>query len=423
MQTVTWSCASRSACAVPASGGTGSRWPGTAVVAAVSSVTSLLLAGFPVAAHCKQPTARRPGRETRRAARHLPSAFLCSRSVLSVSRSAPDVGKPGLRARVSRRWARDRGRRDRLGLLGLPEDLVDLLDLGQQFLRLGHVHAALGAGGARELGGLVEQLVQLRVLVEVRRLEVVGPQHPQVVLDQLGTLFLDEDRAGPELGVRVLLVLFRDGLDGFRLDPGLRRVIDSARQVAVGVGDGLRLEQACEQPHRFPFSGLVTGRPDTTPGPCADTWRDTCTGRSAWSRWPNGPWSPPCVPVTGCWSAGPAGSGPGRSCSPGTRSGRRCSSSSAPPAAPTAAGGSPRTTRMRAPWTAGASGRCRGRSSRAACWPATGGSVPYSPRTGLGITPPLTRERPRRAAGPFRVASGISGGRPPSGRPRRLPAC
>src|SRR6266702_12375 len=380
MQTVTWSCASRSACAVPASGGTGSRWPGTAVVAAVSSVTSLLLAGFPVAAHCKQPTARRPGRETRRAARHLPSAFLCSRSVLSVSGSAPDVGKPGLRARVSRRWARDRGRRDRLGLLGLPEDLVDLLDLGQQFLRLGHVHAALGAGGARELGGLVEQLVQLRVLVEVRRLEVVGPQHPQVVLDQLGTLFLDEDRAGPELGVRVLLVLFRDGLDGFRLDPGLRRVIDSARQVAVGVGDGLRLEQACEQPHRFPFSGLVTGRPDTT--------------------------------------AGPAGSGPGRSCSPGTRSGRRCSSSSAPPAAPTAAGGSPRTTRMRAPWTAGASGRCRGRSSRAACWPATGGSVLYPERA--GYAPPLTPERPRRAARPFRVASGISGGRPPSGRPRRL---
>jgi nickel-type superoxide dismutase maturation protease len=26
----------------------------------------------------------------------------------------------------------------------------------------------------------------------------------------------------------------------------------------VGVGDGLRLEQACEQPHRFPFSDFVS---------------------------------------------------------------------------------------------------------------------------------------------------------------------
>ena len=39
-------------------------------------------------------------------------------------------------------------------------------------------------------------VVQLRVLLEVRRLEVVGPQHPQVVLDQLGALLLDEDRRG-----------------------------------------------------------------------------------------------------------------------------------------------------------------------------------------------------------------------------------
>ena len=45
--------------------------------------------------------------------------------------------------------------------------------------------------------------VQLRVLLEVRRLEVVGPQHPQVVLDQLGALLLDDDGAGPELRVGV----------------------------------------------------------------------------------------------------------------------------------------------------------------------------------------------------------------------------
>ena len=68
---------------------------------------------------------------------------------------------------------------------------------------------ALGAGRAGQLGGLVEQRVQLRVLLEVRGLEVVGPQHPQVVLDQLGALLLDEDRAGLELGVVELSVTSR----------------------------------------------------------------------------------------------------------------------------------------------------------------------------------------------------------------------
>src|SRR5260370_19894277 len=54
MHTCTWSCVvSRSACAARAS-----LRPGTAVVAAVSSVTSLLRALL-VGAHCKQPTARR----------------------------------------------------------------------------------------------------------------------------------------------------------------------------------------------------------------------------------------------------------------------------------------------------------------------------------------------------------------------------
>ena len=55
---------------------------------------------------------------------------------------------------------------------------------------------ALAAGGAGLLGGAVEQVVQLRVLLEVRRLEVVGPQHPEVVLDQLGALLLDDAARG-----------------------------------------------------------------------------------------------------------------------------------------------------------------------------------------------------------------------------------
>src|SRR3954451_18217702 len=120
--------------------------------------------------------------------------------------------------------------------LRLPEDLVDLGDVVEQLLALGGVHAALAAGGAGLLGRLVEQLVQLRVLLEVRGLEVVGPEHPQVVLDQVRPLFLDQDGAGAEDRVLVALVLLLDGLDRLRLDAGLGRVVDAAREVAVRGG-------------------------------------------------------------------------------------------------------------------------------------------------------------------------------------------
>src|SRR5215470_7251018 len=143
--------------------------------------------------------------------------------------------------------ARRRARRTRpgacLALLGLPEDLGDVLDLGEQGVGGGRVGAALGAAGAGQLGGVVEELVQLRVLLEVRWLEVVGPQHPEVMLDEVGALFLDVDRPGAELGVGVLLVLLADGLDRFGFDPGLGRVVDAARQVAVRERGGLWREE------------------------------------------------------------------------------------------------------------------------------------------------------------------------------------
>src|SRR3954470_16608037 len=120
--------------------------------------------------------------------------------------------------------------------LGLPEDLVDLGDVVQQLLTFRGVHAALATGGAGRLRGLVEQLVQLRVLLEVRRLEVVGPQHPQVVLDQVRPLLLDQDGAGTEDRVLVGLVLLLDGLDRLRLDAGLGRVVHAAGEVAVSGG-------------------------------------------------------------------------------------------------------------------------------------------------------------------------------------------
>src|SRR5487761_685332 len=143
-----------------------------------------------------------------------------------------------------------------LALLGFPEDLADLLDLRQQLVGHAGVVAALRARGARQLRGLVEQGVQLRVLLEVGRLEVVGPQHPQVMLDQLGALLLDDQAAGAELRVRVLLVLLVDGLDGFGLDTGLSGVIDATRQIAVRMGGNLRFEQASKQPHRSTFRSV-----------------------------------------------------------------------------------------------------------------------------------------------------------------------
>src|SRR5690606_40877967 len=95
-------------------------------------------------------------------------------------------------------------------LLGLPEDLGDFVDLGEQLVRDRRVRRTLGAAGAGELGGLVEELVKLRVLLEVRWLEVVSPQHPEVVLDQLSALLLDDERPGTELRVVAGLVLLAD---------------------------------------------------------------------------------------------------------------------------------------------------------------------------------------------------------------------
>src|SRR5580700_2440340 len=116
MHTFTWSVVSRSARPGP-----GSRWPGTAVVAAVSSVTSLLRAGHRVTAHL-QATYR-----YRRVPRNTP------RRPVVTPRRSPHAMKPGLSPGFIA--CADPGS----GLLGLPEDLVDLVDLGQQLVGLGHV--------------------------------------------------------------------------------------------------------------------------------------------------------------------------------------------------------------------------------------------------------------------------------------------
>src|SRR6266508_6200764 len=93
----------------------------------------------------------------------------------------------------------------RLRGLRLPEDLRELVDRVQQILALCRVLGPLRVAGF--LRGVPEELVQLRVVLEVLGLEVVRPQHPEVLLDQVGSLLLDGDRAVLEDRVLGPLVL------------------------------------------------------------------------------------------------------------------------------------------------------------------------------------------------------------------------
>src|SRR3954454_23902311 len=76
------------------------------------------------------------------------------------------------------------GRSGRLLLaLRLPEDLFDLGDGVEELLAVGRVDRVLRLAG--QLGGVPEQLVQRGVLLEMLGLEVVGPEHPQVMFAEL----------------------------------------------------------------------------------------------------------------------------------------------------------------------------------------------------------------------------------------------
>src|SRR5581483_7677588 len=141
----------------------------------------------------------------------------------------------------------------RSALAGL-ERRVDLVDEPEQLVGDGHVGGLLGVAGG--LGGTPEEVVEVGHLLQVLGLEVVGPEHPEVMLDQVGALLLDEDAAGAVVGVLVLLVPLHDRLDRLRLDAGLGRVVDAAGQVAVGVGRGRGAEAVGGGKH----SGEKTGR-------------------------------------------------------------------------------------------------------------------------------------------------------------------
>src|SRR4029453_4240354 len=77
-----------------------------------------------------------------------------------------------------------------------------------------------------------------------------------------------------------------------RLDPGLCRVVDTAGQVAVCVGDGARREQP-GQPHRenLRIAAMIALCRPYSGGPCAG------------SSWSARRWSLPCGTGTHSWSA------------------------------------------------------------------------------------------------------------------------
>src|SRR4051794_4136339 len=163
------------------------------------------------------------------------------------------------------------GRADGLELLhpgggrttGRAPHLVDLVDQIEKLLGLADVRGSLPLRGL--LRRLPARVVEVRELLDVLGLEVVVPHHVDVVLGKLGALLLDVDAARAEELVRRVVVLLDDLVAGLGLDPGLLGVVDAARNVAMGMGDGGRGEPASETRHGSPF-GTDGGGPTERSG-------------------------------------------------------------------------------------------------------------------------------------------------------------
>ena len=123
------------------------------------------------------------------------------------------------------------------------------------------------------------------VLLEVLGLEVVVPQHGEVVLREAGALVDDDLGARLEQRVVVRLGLLLHGEHGGRLDAGLGGVVHAAGQVAVGADDGRGGQEAehgvSSRRGSWPVSDTspVTSRPaprdrrSSTGPPCCPTLR------------------------------------------------------------------------------------------------------------------------------------------------------
>src|SRR5687768_1695455 len=182
----------------------------------------------------------RPGRGRRRAGLAGPSA----RARAAANR------RHGARAPCSRP-RRPPGRL----FLRRPEDVADLLHRSLEIRGSLRIDALLVL--AAQLRGLPERVVEVRVLLEVLRLEVVGPEDEQLLLAELRVLLLHVDRADVVVPVRVVTALerrelldhLRDGLGG-GLCAG--RIVDAARDVAVRVRGRTRRDEPGDEMHGGP---------------------------------------------------------------------------------------------------------------------------------------------------------------------------
>ena len=127
------------------------------------------------------------------------------------------------------------------------------------------------------------------------------------MLDQIGPLLLDVDRADAERRVGVVLHLVHDLQTAFGLDAGLLRVVDAARQVAVRarhsarLGDGTELRKRPRHAPRgdaafgFRSSSFLPRGPRSFPAPWAEYCRARATvGTVAGHPRPQEPCDRPC---------------------------------------------------------------------------------------------------------------------------------
>src|SRR5205814_8051109 len=95
---------------------------------------------------------------------------------------------------------------------------VDLVDQVEELPRVTEIGRRLDLGG--RLGRVPEGLMEVWEGAEVLGLEVVVPQDVEVMLDELGSLFLDRDGAHPEGRILVAGPFLDDLVAGLGLVPG-----------------------------------------------------------------------------------------------------------------------------------------------------------------------------------------------------------
>lgn len=119
-----------------------------------------------------------------------------------------------------------------LGFLSLPEYLRNFIDHIQKLLSFFWLTVVFAL--ASLFRSFPELVVEIWILFYMLRLEVVGPEYPEVMLDELTTLFLDKQRADTIVALKVLH-LIHDSLNALRLNLCLRGVINTARQITMRI--------------------------------------------------------------------------------------------------------------------------------------------------------------------------------------------